>query len=148
MESPNPFGADAPAVDYVGLAFRALACAIFLGLALNLATLGGVRTLQRGQPPSNALDFSSGPAIMLLAGLLISCFAAGLTCWFLLAPVRNAYRQGMLAMIAFFGSFVLASVGMPLDQILGRNGLFVGAAAALLIAGILYRAIKRLPAAQ
>ena len=66
MESPNPFGADAPSEDYVGLAFRGLACAIAIGATLNMVTLSTVRFLQAIQPPATKLDLDSGPAMVLL----------------------------------------------------------------------------------
>jgi hypothetical protein len=49
--------------------------------------------------------------------------AAGVATWTLLAPIRNPWRQAMLAIIAGAGSFVLALVTIPLDRTLGRPGL-------------------------
>lgn len=66
---------------------------------------------------------SSGPALVLLVGTLTGILAAGAATWMVLSPIRNPWRQGMLALIAGLSSFVLSLVTIPIDRRFGRAGL-------------------------
>src|SRR5688572_28913833 len=92
--SPNPFGAEAPKEDYVGLVFLALPFAVILGTGLNALVAWVVRTLQAGAPPATALDMDSAPALVLLGGIGAAILAAAIAAWLVLAPIRNPFRQG------------------------------------------------------
>jgi hypothetical protein len=61
---------------------------------------------------------------------------AGVATWSIVAPLRHPWRQGMLSIIAGFGSFALALVTQPIDRLLGRPGL-LGLAVVAGIASIL-----------
>lgn len=111
--------------DYVGLALGALAFSASLGLALNAAVGFMIRTLQAGDQAAQRLELGAPTAVILFAGTLVACFAAAIATWRLLAPVRNTFRQGMLAMVSFFASFVLSVATMPVDRAFGRVGLAV-----------------------
>ena len=119
----HPLGADAPKEDFVGLAFGSLAFSAALGLGLNSSVTFVVRTLQANAPPDQKIDLGGGPAVFLLAGTLLSCFASALATWRLMAPAKNPYRQGMLAMVSFFASFVISILTIPVDRLGGRGGL-------------------------
>ena len=122
----------------MGLAFGALAFSIALGVGLNALVTLTVRTLQAGQTLPAQVDLGSAPAVILLAGTFGACFAAALATWRIMAPVRSPYRQGMLSMVSFFGSFLVSMVGWPVDRAFGRPGLLgvaLAAAGVLALAG-------------
>jgi len=144
-QSTHPLGPDAPTEDYVGLAFGALAFSILLGLGLNAIVALVVRTLQSRATPASGLELGAPPALALLAGTFLACFAAAIAAWIIMTPIRNAYRQGMLAMVSFFGSFVVSMVTMPVDRMLGRAGLVGLAAVAMAAAFLIGRRLGRAP---
>jgi hypothetical protein len=129
--------------DYVGLAFGALAMSAALGLALNAAVGFVVRTLQTAEQAAQRLDIGAPTAVVLFAGTFLACFAAAIATWRVMAPVRNTFRQGMLAMVSFFASFVLSVVTMPVDRAFGRTGLVLLSLSALTLAIVLNRRIAR-----
>ncbi len=144
-QSTHPLGPDAPTEDHVGLAFGALAFSLVFGLGLNAIVALVVRTLQSRAAPAGGLELGAPPAVVLLAGTFLACFAAAIAAWLIMTPIRNAYRQGMLAMVAFFGSFVVSMVTMPVDRLLGRGGLIGLAAVAMVAALLVGRRIGRAP---
>jgi len=121
--SDHPLGPDAPHEDFVGRAFGALGCSILAGLGLTSLVNLAVRLMQSGSAPAGAIDLAAAPAVILLPGTFLACFAAAMITWRVMAPARNIYRQGMLAMVSFFGSFVVSLVAMPVDALFGRAGL-------------------------
>ncbi|MEO8448146.1 MAG: hypothetical protein ABI647_00040 [Gemmatimonadota bacterium] len=141
--SPNPFGADAPKQDYVGLAFLALPFAVILGTGLNALVVWVVRTLQAGAPPATTIDMNSAPALVLLGGTGAAILAAGIAAWIVLAPIKNPFRQGMLAMVCGFATVVFSLVAKPVDMALGRSGLLGLAVICLLGCALLGRRIAR-----
>lgn len=129
--------------DFVGLAFRALAFSASLGLALNAAVGFVVRTLQTAEQAAERLDIGAPTAVVLFAGTFLACFAAAIATWRIMAPAHNTFRQGMLAMVSFFASFVLSVVTMPVDRAFGRTGLGLLFLSALGLALVLGRKIGR-----
>ena len=114
-----------------------------MGLALNSAVGLVVRTLQTAEPAAQRLDLGAPAAVILFAGTFLACFAAAIATWRLMAPAHNTFRQGMLAMVSFFASFVLSVATMPVDRIFGRIGLGVLCLGALAVALLLGRRIGR-----
>jgi len=140
--SPHPYGADAPTEDHVGLAFGALPAAVALGTGIaSLATLL-VRTIQASQPPAQSIELSSGPSIALLGGTFVALAAAAILTWRLLAPTKSPYRQGMLAVVAAFGTLLVSLLTMPIDRALGRPGLAGLAALSLGASWLLVRRVR------
>ncbi len=108
----------------VGLVLGGLGFGVLLGVALQALVTWIVRGLQAGtaastQPPS----LSSAPALVLLLGTLAGILAAGIATWTWVSPIRNPWRQAMLAMIAGLGSFVVSLLTIPVDRRFGRPGL-------------------------
>jgi hypothetical protein len=131
----HPLGADARTVDYVGLAFRALAGGIAVGIGVSALTTFAVRTLQEPSTPQSAIDLSSPPAMVLLGGTLAALVAAAAFTWHRLAPIRSPYRQGMLGAVAAFGSLVLSFIVLRIiEGMFGSAALGIAAALAFLIA--------------
>lgn len=145
--SPHPLGPDAPTEDHVGLAFGALLVAIALGTAVAALATFVVRTLQASAPPAESLDLAGPPALVLLLGTLAALLVAAVTTWRLMAPAREPFRQGALAMVSAFATLVVSLVTMPVDRMLGRPGLLGLAAVALVLAGLARRRIGAGPAA-
>ncbi|MGE0553887.1 MAG: hypothetical protein AB7R55_10705 [Gemmatimonadales bacterium] len=141
--SPHPYGADAPTEDHVGLAFGALPAAVALGTGIISLSTILVRTIQASQPPAQSIELSSGPSIALLGGTFVALTAAAVLTWRLLAPTRSPYRQGMLAMVAAFGTLLVSLLTMPIDRAFGRPGL-AGLALVSLVAS--WRLIRRVRA--
>jgi hypothetical protein len=107
----------------VGLAFAALRFAITTGIALNALVALTVRTLQANGPRPTAVDLGSAPAVILLGGTFVACLVAAVATWRIMARARSPYRQGMLAMVSFFASFVGSMIAWPIDGAFGRAGL-------------------------
>ena len=119
----HPLGPDAPTVDYVGIAFSALGFSLAVGLTLNAVVSLVVRTMQAARPPATTIDLSAPDTVTLLGGTFLACLAAAIATWRIMARVHSPYRQGMLAMVSFFGSFVVSMIAWPVDRLLGRPGL-------------------------
>jgi hypothetical protein len=137
---------DAPPADFVGLVLGALGFGCALGVALQGLVTWGVRTLQSGAPPGPP-TLGSAPALVLLIGSLTGIVAAGSASWTLLAPIRNPWRQAMLAIIAGLGSFALSLVTLPIDRAFGRPGLLGLVAVAAAVCFLIGRRLSRARAA-
>ena len=124
-------GPDSPPPNFVGRILAALAFGATLGVGLQGLVTWAVRTLQQGRPAQAAPSLTSGPALVLLLGTLGGILASGFAAWLLLAPIRNPWRQAMLAIITGLGSFMLSLVTLPIDRAWGRPGLLglIGACA-------------------
>jgi len=109
--------------DPLGLVLGGLAFGLVLGLALQSLVGFAVRTAQASAPPAPGLDLASVPARILLIGTVLAAVSVSIATWSILSPLRHPWRQGMLAIIAGFGSFALALVTQPVDRLLGRPGL-------------------------
>jgi len=107
----------------VGLVLRALGFGAALGVSVQALVTWGVRTLQAGAVAAGPPSLASGPALLLLAGTFGGILGAGAATWTALGPLRNPWRQAMLALIAALGSLVLSLVTLPIDRALGRPGL-------------------------
>ena len=128
--------------DPVALVLRSLAFGAATGLAGLALVTWTVRTLQAGQPAAAAPALDSPAALVLLVGTLGAMVAGGAATWKALAPIRNPWRQGVLAMIAGVGAFVISLVTWPIDRAYGRNGLLALALAAAALAVLLRRTTR------
>ena len=141
MESIHPLGPDTPKEDYVGLAFGALAFSFALSVGLNACVAFAVATLRAQGALEPKIDLSAPPAVVLLWGTLFACFASAVATWRWLAPIRNGYRQGALAMVSFFAGFVVTLLMVPVNEFGGRVALGLIALAAFIAAGLIARRI-------
>ena len=132
-----------PVPDPVALVLRSLAFGAATGLAGLALVTWTVRTLQLGRPPAQPPALDSPAVLILLLGTLAAIVAGGVATWKSLAPIRNPWRQGVLAMIAGVGAFVLSLVTWPIDRAFGRTGLLGLALAAAALALLLGRARAR-----
>jgi len=134
----SPTGEPA-APDQVGLALRALAAGVFAGLAVVAAAMWLVRTLQVSGAAPLAPRPSDPIANLVLFAPLGGAILGAAVAWALMAPITSAYRRGAFAMVAGFGTLLLALVTAPVDSLLGRWGLLGLTAASVLFALILAR---------
>ncbi len=126
--------------DLVGLVLGSLGLGTLLGVAVQALVTWTVRGLQgSGVSPSTPPSLSSTPALVLLLGTLGGILAAAIATWTLLAPIRNPWRQAMLAMIAGLGSFVVSFLAVPIDRRFGRPGLLILALLAAVLGLLLAR---------
>jgi hypothetical protein len=127
----------------VGLAFGSLGFSIAIGVCLTTVVSLTVRTLQASRPAPTQIDLGGGPALTLLFGTFAACLAAAVATWRLMSRARSPYRQGMLAMVSFFGSFLLSMIAWPVDRAFGRTGLVCLAIAAAGLAVLAGRKVAR-----
>jgi len=102
-----------------------------------------VRTLQANRPAPAAIDLGGAPAVTLLAGTFVACLLAAVATWRVMAPARSPYRQGMLALVSFFASFVGSMIAWPIDRAWGRAGLLGLVIVTGGLATLAWRSIRR-----
>lgn len=146
MENGEGMATGGEAEDPLGLVLGGLLFGLVLGLALQALVGFAVRTAQASASPANGLDLASTPARILLFGTASAAVAAGVATWSIVSPLRHPWRQGMLSIIAAFGSFALALVTQPVDRMLGRPGLIGLALIAGVVTLVLARRLRRRPA--
>lgn len=146
MATGEGMAKDVEAEDPLGLVLGGLLFGLVLGLALQALVGFAVRTAQASAPPASGLDLASTPARILLLGTASAAIAAGVATWTIASPLRHPWRQGMLSIIAAFGSFALALVTQPVDRLLGRPGLLGVAVVAGAVTLLLARRLRARPA--
>jgi len=136
MSAPAPTSSPDP----ISLVLRALPFGAAVGIGCQALVTFGVDVLKAGLPAGAKPSLTSAHALLLLLGTPTGMVLAGFATWSFLAPIRNPWRQGMLAGIAGLGSFVV-SVFMiwPIYSYFRRPGLLVLAVVAALAALLLAR---------
>jgi hypothetical protein len=116
-----------------------VAAAIALGTAVVAVALYGVQAIMADVPASET-PVTRGPApLLLLAGTLGALAVSAAVVWHRLAPVDSYYRRGGLALVAAFGTFVMAVLATPLHHFFGAGALLGLAAGAGGLAFLLLR---------
>ena len=101
--------------------------------------LYGVQALLADAPASDA-PVTRGPApLLLLSGTLGALILSAAVVWHRLRPVDSYYRRGGLALVAAFGTFVMAVLATPLHHFFGAGALLGLAAGAGLVGLLLLR---------
>jgi hypothetical protein len=131
--------------DYVPLAVSTVGFSVLLGSAIMTSALILNRLLVQDLPPTaNAIPDPNQPAAnVLLAGALLTLFVPTLAAYNLLAPIGYAYRRFGLAMVGGFGSILLSFLGVPVNEMLGLNGLIGFLVLSLLLGALLFRSVLR-----
>jgi hypothetical protein len=62
---------------------------------------------------------------LLMGGTLAGILLAAFTAWRLLAPIGSTYRRGGLSIVCAFATVLLMLICIPVNQLLGRPGLFI-----------------------
>jgi hypothetical protein len=108
-------------------------CAIFLGLSVITATVLAVDALRGDGSPANRDLLFSLLAGGTVSGILLAAYAA----WKLLEPLPSLYRRGALSIVCAFATVLLMLICMPVNQLMGRTGLYVMLVVCLLAAALL-----------
>ncbi len=112
---------------------RALPFGVAVGVGCQALVAFGVDVLKAGVPLTATPSLTSPHALLLLLGTPAGIAVAGFATWFLLAPIRNPWRQAMLGGIAGLSSFVLSILLIwPVHGYFGRPGLLALVALAAL----------------
>ncbi len=134
--------------DPVSLVLRALPFGVAVGVGCQTLVTFGVDVLKAGVPLTDKPSLTSPHALLLLLGTPAGIAVAGFATWFLLAPIRNPWRQAMLGSIAGLGSFVLSVLLIwPVHAYFGRPGLLALVAVAALACLRIARRSSRIRAA-
>lgn len=100
------------------LALLGTAAGALAGTAAVVAAMIGVVRLQTSAPPTEST------AVMLIAGGTIGGLVVGaIVAWWLLAPLGNWFRRGMLATVSTFATVLLMLLSFPVRGLLGVPGL-------------------------
>lgn len=134
--------------DPIGVVLPGMGFGAALGIGLQGLVTFGVDTLKSGAPLTDKPSLGSAHALVLLLGTPAAMALAGLATWMLLAPIRNPWRQAMLALVAGLGSFVLSVVLIwPLHSSFGRGGILALVAVAAMVCLLIGKRISTIRAA-
>jgi hypothetical protein len=143
-----PTRAAEPDTDPVRLVFGALAFGVTLGVGCQGLVTWSVRTVLERAPVLGAPGLGSPPTLLLLVGTFAGMVAAGLATGTLIAPIRNPWRQAMLAIIAGLGSFMVSLITLPIYSNFGRGGLLALSGVAALVCILIGRRLSAIRAPQ
>jgi hypothetical protein len=129
--------------DNLGLAVRSMLAGIAVGVAVVSAAMWLIRTLQVSGAAPLAPRPSDTIANLVLLGWLGGAAVGAAAAWGLMAAIASDYRRGGLAMVAGFGTLLLAFLTAPVDSLLGRWGLVSLTALCVLLYLVLLRRIRR-----
>lgn len=88
-----------------------------------------------------------GTLVLLIAGGTLGGLAVGAaSTWWILAPLGNWFRRGMLATVSAFATVLLMLLAFPVRGLFGSTGLLVFVLLCLLMALWLGRRARRLTA--
>jgi hypothetical protein len=126
----------------VSLVAAGAASAVSVGLLVITATVLLVDALRAGGTPGN-LDQTF---YLLLGGTLSGILLAAYAAWRLLAPIASTYRRGGLAIVSSFATVLLMLICIPVNELLGRTGLFLLLGLCAIASMLLARRARRLGA--
>lgn len=118
------------------------ASAVSIGLLVITATVLLVDAL-RGDGTPGSIDQTF---YLLLGGTLSGILLAAYAAWRLLAPIGSTYRRGGLAIVSSFATVLLMLICIPVNQLLGRTGLFLLLGLCAVTSMLLARRARRLGA--
>ncbi|HET8762111.1 MAG TPA: hypothetical protein VFM12_01750 [Gemmatimonadales bacterium] len=133
--------ADADVRRLVRLALTGAAMGTFVGTA---AVIGAMLAVLQLQARTSTDD---GTLVLLIAGGTLGGLAVGAACtWWILAPLGNWFRRGMLATVSAFATVLAMLPAFPVRGLFGSTGLLVLVLLCLLIALWLGQRARRLSA--
>jgi hypothetical protein len=133
--------ADADVRRLVRLALTGAAMGTFVGTA---AVIGAMLAVLQVQARTSTDD---GTLVLLIAGGTLGGLAVGAACtWWILAPLGNWFRRGMLATVSAFATVLAMLLAFPVRGLFGSTGLLVLVLLCLLIALWLGQRARRLSA--
>lgn len=133
--------ADADVRRLVRLALTGTSAGTFAGTAAVIGAMVAVLQLQAHTATPD------GTLVLLIAGGTIGGLAVGAACtWWILAPLGNWFRRGMLATVSAFATVLVMLLAFPVRGLFGSTGLVIFVLVCLLIALWLARRAGRLAA--
>jgi hypothetical protein len=123
--------------DPVGTALASIAASSTTGAAA--ITLGALIVRHLQAPGPDALPPETGGTVVLVSAFVGIVAAAG-TGWVLTGAIDDRWRRGVTAAVSVFGAVLASTVALPIDTLLGRNGLF-GYFALLVLAAVYAHAV-------
>jgi hypothetical protein len=133
--------ADADVRRLVRLALTGAAMGTFAGTAAVIGAMLAVLQLQA------RTSTDEGTLVLLIAGGTLGGLAVGAACtWWILAPLGNWFRRGMLATVSAFATVLAMLLAFPVRGLLGSPGLLAFALLCLLTALWLGYRARRLAA--
>jgi hypothetical protein len=133
--------ADADVRRLVRLALRGAAMGTFAGTAAVIGAMVAVLQLQA------RTSTDEGTLVLLIAGGTIGGLAvSAASTWWILAPLGNWFRRGMLATVSAFATVLLMLVAFPVRGLFGTTGLIIFVVACLLVSLWLGSRARRLAA--
>jgi hypothetical protein len=105
--------------DPVLRALGGLATGAAAGAAVVTAGVLALRTFQRGRVAETQQE---GFTLLAVTVVIATVVAAG-TGWVLSGGIVEAWRRGVIATLAVFGTVMLSLVAVPADLLAGRGGL-------------------------
>ncbi|HET8633300.1 MAG TPA: hypothetical protein VFL88_04080 [Gemmatimonadales bacterium] len=133
--------ADADVRRLVRLALTGAAMGTFAGTATVIGAMLAVLQLQA------RTSTDEGTLVLLIAGGTLGGLAVGAaSTWWILAPLGNWFRRGMLATVSAFATVLAMLLAFPVRGLFGSAGLLAFVLACLLIAFWLGRRARRLSA--
>jgi hypothetical protein len=131
------------APDHLGLAVRALLTGVAAGVGAVSAVMWLIRTLQLSGTAPLAPRPSDTVANLVLLGWLGGAVLGAVAAWGMMTPIASDYRRGGLAMVAGFGTLLLAFLTAPVDSLFGRWGLLGLTGLSALLCLLLLRRARR-----
>lgn len=134
--SPNPFGADAPTEDRVGLAVSAVGASAAMAVAwFSVLTFLVARLRDPSVTSAATINPNAGYVNLFLVGIPVGLLVAGLMGWVLMSPIESNFRRGGLAIVgALAGTCLAMMLTFTAHAALGSGALAALAVLALVVA--------------
>lgn len=130
---------DAAVRRLVHLALLGTATGTLVGTAAVMLAMVGILQLQAASPPSESTS-----VLLIAGGTMGGLLVAAVSAWWILAPLGNWYRRGMLATVSAFATVIVMLLAFPIRGLFGPAGLVIFAIACLLGAVLLGRRVRSL----
>jgi hypothetical protein len=102
-----------------------LAAVVVSAVSVGLLVITGTVLLVDALRPTQGSGNLDRSFYLLIGGTLAGILLAAVSAWGLLAPIGTGYRRGGLSIVCGFATVLLMLLCIPVNQFLGRPGLFI-----------------------
>lgn len=102
-----------------------LAAVVVSAVSVGLLVITGTVLLVDALRPTQGSGNLDQSFYLLIGGTLAGILLAAVSAWGLLAPIGTGYRRGGLSIVCAFATVLLMLLCIPVNQFLGRPGLFI-----------------------
>jgi hypothetical protein len=102
-----------------------LAAVVVSAVSVGLLVITGTVLLVDALRPTQGSGNLDRSFYLLIGGTLAGILLAAVSAWGLLAPIGTGYRRGGLSIVCAFATVLLMLLCIPVNQFLGRPGLFI-----------------------